>query len=58
MYVTMVGENVPALARTSRETSAPQKTWSVHKTVPSKHVFTHISCTSFQIQMSPGKMLH
>ena len=29
-----------------------------HINVPSKNVFAHISYTSFQIQMSSGKMLH
>src|SRR6218665_877494 len=29
-----------------------------HINVPSENVFAHISYTSFQIQMSPGKMLH
>src|SRR6218665_3543068 len=48
-----------ALVRThtGHETSAHAKIWSSHN-VPSKNVFAHISYTSFQIQMSSGKVLH
>ena len=45
-------------ARTGREKSAHKKTWSAHKFVLRKFFFTHISKTSFQIQMHSGKMLH
>src|SRR6218665_3397774 len=43
-------------AHTGCETSAHKKTWSTYFTF--KDVFAHMSYTSFQIQMSPGKMLH
>jgi len=42
---------------TSREQSAHKKTWNAHKwSFP--RCFAHISYTSFQTQMSHGKMLH
>src|SRR6218665_2323415 len=43
---------------TSREMSTHNKTWSAHKCSFQKCVLHIISYTSFQIQMSPGKMLH
>jgi len=38
------------------ESNVPSKL-GAHINVPSKNVFAHISYTSFQIQMSPSKML-
>src|SRR6218665_2977637 len=46
-----------ACACTSHETRSHKKTYSAHN-VPSKNVFAHISRTSFQIQMSPGKKFY
>ena len=52
--------NAPSKAKlcaTNRETSAHKK-FLAHINFPFKNVFAHISYTSFQIHMSPGKMLH
>jgi len=45
-------------AHTGRETSSQNKNWNAHKCSFQKCFFAHISYTSFQIQMSSGKMLH
>jgi len=51
--------HVRVYAPSSHETSAHEKTWSAHKCFfqkSSSHII--ISYTSFQIQISSGKMLH
>src|SRR6218665_413858 len=49
--------NVPSKLCTRTQVVKTQEN-GVHITVPSKNGFVHISYTSFQIQMSSGKMLH
>src|SRR6218665_1025861 len=48
--------NVPSRARVVRR--AHTRKLGAHINVPTKNVFANISYTSFQVQMSSGKMLH
>ena len=46
------------MCHTQAERWAHTRKLGACKNVPSKNVFAHISYTSFQIQTSPGKLLH
>jgi len=46
------------VARHRCEKSAHKKTWNAPVMFLTKKILAHISYTSFQIQMSSGKMLH
>jgi len=58
MVLTNVHFKLWCVARTQVARRAHTRKHLAHINIPSNNVFAPTSYTSFQIQMSPGKMLH